>query len=390
MSTPAFETGVGNRPLVVAHVLRSLEIGAQAQLALDLARSQREEGDGVIVISLASPAAAPMAKDFRTAGIPVHVIPRRGTVDASLPMRLAVLLRRRRVDVVHTHDPIALPYGAVGGRMAGARVVHTERGDAGTTSWPTWFRVRASRLLHALVSVSEQGLRIASNWGTGGRTVLQCVTQAVDLDRFQPDPEIRGQVRRQLGVSDDAWVIGTVGHLTQPKGHAMLLRSVAPILGEDTSLLVVGAGPERAALRDLADRLDVSEHVRFPGARRDVPRMMAAMDAFALASRDGDLPLVVPEAMASGLPIVAPATGSIPHVIIDGELGRVVTPGDESALRSSLEHLRASREEARKMGRRARSAARTRFSLDRMHREYSQIYRSLLVSGHRSQPEQAY
>ena len=370
-----------DRRLVVAHVLSNLEIGAHAQLALDLARAQRDDGDGVIVISLSSPSPAPMAGDFRAAGIPVYIVPLRGRLDTSLPVRLALLLRRRRVDVIHTHDPLALPYGAVAGRMAGATVVHTERGDRGVTSWPAWFRVRASRLLHGLVSISEQGVRLANAWGVEGRTLLQCVAQAVDLDKFQPDDESRHQVRRQLGLDDNTWVIGTVGHLTKPKEHAMLLRAVAPLLDDDTSLLVVGAGSEQASLRRLADRLKIGNHVRFPGARRDVPRMMAAMDVFALSSRDGILPLVVSEAMAAGLPIVAPAMGSIPDVVVDGEMGHTVRPGDEQALRESLNGLRSARDESKRMGRRARRAARTRFSIHRMNREYTRIYRSLIDAG---------
>lgn len=382
-SRPSTSDTVAPEPgrLVVAHVLRSLEIGAYTQLALDLARSQRDDGDGVVVISLAGSGVAPMAKDFRAAGVPVHVVPRRSRLDTSLPVRLAMHLRKRRVDVVHTHDPVALSYGAVAGRLAGATVVHTDRGDVGVTSWPAWVRVRAARLLHGLVSVSDQGVRIANAWGMPGRTLLQCVAQAVDLERFRPDDQSRTQVRKQLGLDENAWVIGTVGHLTKPKDHASLLRAVAPMLGEDTNLLVIGAGPEIGSLRSLADGLQVREHVRFTGVRRDVPRMMAAMDTFALTSRDGNLPLVVPEAMASGLPVVGPELGSIPSVVIDGEVGHVVPLGDEQALRFRLDGLRQRREQARRMGARARRTARTRFSLDRMHREYARIYQSLLRDG---------
>lgn len=372
----------GSERLVIAHVLSSLDIGAHAQLASDLARAQRKSGDGVMVVCLESPRSSHMAADLRSLRIPMYLVPRRSTIDTSLPLRLARVLRRRRVNVVHTHDAVALPFGAVAGRLAGATVVHTERGDGGVTSWSAWVRIQASRFLDGLVSVSERGVQLANLWGMGGRTLLKCVAQAVDLETFRPDDGSREQVRRQLGLDDSTWVIGTVGHMTKPKDHALLLRAVAPLLGEGTSLLVVGSGPEQPALRSLAHQLEVSEHVRFPGARRDIPRMMAAMDTFALTSRDGDMPLVVPEAMATGLPVVVPDTGSIPRVVVDGETGWVVPPGDESALRDSLRNLRGSKDQARRMGLRARRVAQTRFSLERMNREYSSIYRSLVNASH--------
>ncbi len=364
--------------LVIAHVLSHLDIGAPAQLALDLARSQRADGDGVLVVSLASAPALRMAPDFRSAGIPVHILGRHARIDTTLPLRLALLLRKRRVDLVHTHDATALLVGVVAGRMAGTTVVHSERGDGGPASWSAWARVKATRLLDCVVSVSDRGARLAKLWGTGGHTLLRNVAQAVDLERFRPDTAIREQVRRQLGIQGDDWVIGTVGNLTKTKAHELLLRAVAPLLGKGTSLLVVGAGPEMASLRALADQLGVAEHVRWPGARRDVARMMAAMDTFALTSMDGDLPLVVPEAMAVGLPVVAPAMGSIPSVVVAGETGWVVPPGDMDALRTTLLEACQSEQQCRRMGARARRAAQTRFSLQRMHREYRRLYQSLV------------
>lgn len=372
----------GSERLVIAHILGSLDIGAHAQLAFDLARAQQRGGDGVMVVCLASSLSPKMAAELRSVRIPVYLVPRRSRIDTSLPLRLARVLRRRRVNVVHTHDAVALPFGAVAGRLAGATVVHTERGDGGVTSWSSWVRIQASRFLDGLVSVSERGVQLANLWGMGGRTLLKCVAQAVDLETFRPDMGSREQVRRQLGLDENTWVIGTVGHMTRPKDHALLLRAVAPLLGDGTSLVLVGSGPEQTALRSLAHQLEVGEHVRFPGARRDIARMMSAMDTFALASRDGDLPLVVSEAMATGLPVVAPDTGSIPRVVVDGETGWVVPPGDEAALRDSLNNLRGSKDQARRMGLRARRVAQTRFSLDRMNREYSRIYRSLINASH--------
>ena len=109
------------------------------------------------------------------------------------------------------------------------------------------------------------------------------------------------------------------------------------------------------------------------GRRMDVPRIMPAFDVFALSSKTEGLPLVVPEAMAAGLPIVTTAVGGLPDVIDEGRTGLLV-PVDEAALSSALASLANDRERARELGRRAREIALERYSHDRMVDAYLDLY----------------
>src|SRR4029077_5905061 len=111
------------------------------------------------------------------------------------------------------------------------------------------------------------------------------------------------------------------------------------LLGPRTRLLIVGDGAEMTAVRAEVAAHNVEAFVSLPGARDDVPRYLAAMDVFVLSSRMEGMPLVVLEAMAAGLPVVASAVGGLPKLIQDGQTGLLVPPQDAEALRRRIETL---------------------------------------------------
>jgi glycosyltransferase involved in cell wall biosynthesis len=363
-------------PLRIVHVLPSLAVGGQERVALDLARRQLEEGHRVRVIALDPRAGGPVADALGAAGIATLAVPKLGpTIDPSLPLRLA--WRLRGADIVHTHGPLALVYGATAGRLAGAAVVHTKHGaDPGPLRRAAIRRAAAS-LVDAYVAVSEATAALARAHRDVSDARLVVVPNGVDLRRFGPDPRARAAVRRELGVPEGAWLVGTVGRLVDVKDQALLVRA-ASRAGHD--LLLVGDGPERAALERLVAKLGAHSRVRFAGERADVPRLLAALDLFALTSRSEGLPLVLPEAMATGLPVVATRVGGVPQVVDDGETGFLVDPGDEPALVARLEDFAADPTRARAFGARARGVALARFSLGRMASAYEALYRSLVAS----------
>ncbi len=185
-------------------------------------------------------------------------------------------------------------------------------------------------------------------------------------------------MRAELGIGPGAWVVGTVGRIAPEKDQALLLRAAAPLLGPDARLVVAGDGPLLPSLAGLATSLGIAGFVHLLGARADVPAVLNALDAFVLCSTTEGLPLVVPEAMATGLPVVATRVGGIPTVIDEAQTGYLVPAADEEALRARLALLRGDAEAGRALGARARSAALARFSASRMRREYVELYQRVL------------
>lgn len=346
-------------------------MGGQERLALDLAAIQRQRGHQVAAISLAPPPDGPLAAEFERAGISVVRVAKRPGFDLTLPPRLLREFRRLRADFVHTHNPQPLIYSAAAARLAGAVAIHTKHGVNPGSRGQRLLRRGAARLVAAFVAVSETTAEQARQQEDCAPGRLRVIPNGIRLDKFAPDPALRVAARAELGLGE-AWVVGTVGRLDDYKNHAMLIRAMAPHLGPDVRLVIIGDGPMRESLAQQVASLPDPKTVVLTGQRMDVPRLLPAFDVFTLPSKTEGLPLVVPEAMAVGLPVVATAVGGLPNVLDDGITGLLV-PVEEQALATALLSLRDP-VRAQKMGQAARHAALERFGAERMVDRYLELY----------------
>ncbi|HEY3499064.1 MAG TPA: glycosyltransferase [Polyangiaceae bacterium] len=365
--------------LAIAHVLSSFGLGGQERMALDLARRQRERGHRVIAISIAAPPDGPIAESFHAADIPTETIPKGAGVDATLPVRLASSLSAQRVDVVHTHNPHALIYGAPAANLARAAAVHTKHGINPDNPRRLLLRRVASSLVDACVAVTPALERIARDGRECDPALLHVIPNGIDIERFKPDPEARRSVRAELGVPENAWLAGTVGRLAPEKDQTLFIRAMAPLLDERRQLVIVGDGPERVAVDASIAATWRGSLCHALGARNDVERLLAALDVFVLTSRTEGLPLVVLEAMATGLPVVSTSVGGIPDLVQEGVTGYLVPPGEEHALMRRLVWLATHPEEGIRVGKAAREAVFRRHSLDRMAQGYESLYERVVA-----------
>ena len=363
----------------VAHILSSFDMGGQERVALDLAASQVRAGYRVSALSLAPPPDGPLAAEFRAAGAGVDRVARpRPGVDPILVLRLSRWLGKHGVDLAHTHNRMALIYGAPAARLSGASVVHTKHGNNRKGGARLLAGKLAARFVDAFVAVSPETAAFARGRHEVDERRLSVIPNGIELGRFHPEPGARERVRAELGIDGDAWVVGTVGRIAVEKNQALLLRAAAPLLGPKTRLVVAGDGPLLPSLSELAAALGIARFVHLLGPRPDVPDLLNALDAFVLCSNTEGLPLVIPEAMATGLPVVSTNVGGIPTVIDEGQTGFLIAVGDEEALRDRMARLRADPETSRACGSRARSAAVNRFSAERMQRDYLELYQRVL------------
>jgi glycosyltransferase involved in cell wall biosynthesis len=360
--------------MVIVHVLSSFGQGGQEKLAADLARLQRVASHEVIAISIAPGPQGPIAAAFRAACVLPKTIAKGPRLDPSLPIRLAAFLRRRRVDVVHTHNPHALIYGAPAGRLAGATVIHSKHGMNPDKPRRQWLRRAAARLVDAYVAVTPTLAEQAIGQGDCDVSRLHVIPTGIDCVRFAPNRDRRREVRAQLGISDDAWVVGAVGRLAPEKDYALLVDAMAPLLCNARRLVLVGDGAERNALRARIDGIPGRAWVHMVGERRNVENLLAAFDAFALTSRTEGLPLVLLEAMATGLPVVSTAVGGIPDLVEDGVTGFLVPARERAPLTGRLASLCADEALSRRLGEAGRRKVHERHSIDRMAAEYTALY----------------
>jgi len=342
--------------LHITHVLSSFETGGQERVALELASAQRRRGNRVMAVSLAPLPHGPLAAEMRARGVEVRGLPKGAAFDASLIVRLAKLLVEEHVDVVHTHNPQPLAYGAMAGRLARVAVVHTKHGANPARGRRLWLRRLGGHLAHAYVAVSTATSEIARRNRECPPQRLRIIPNGVDLEAHHADAQARRELRAELRVPDDAWLFGTVGRVSKEKDHALLVRAAGPLLGPRVRLVIVGDGPQMAALRAEARRY--APWVVLTGMRHDVPRVLCAMDSFVLSSRSEGLPLALLEAMATRLPVIATDVGGVAEVLDSGRAGRLVPAGDERALRMHMRELVVDRAAARALGDRALARAR--------------------------------
>ncbi|MEZ4365388.1 MAG: glycosyltransferase [Kofleriaceae bacterium] len=353
----------------IVQVLSSFGVGGQERVALDLAVGLAARGHAVTAIALDGAAPGALAEQFADAGIATESLGRRDGLDPTLAPRLALRLRRLGADVVHSHNPLPLIYGAPAARVVGAAAIHTKHGRNPGGRGHLALRRQAARLVHAFVAVSEVTASQARSQRDCAPSKLHVITNGIRLERFAPDPRARAAIRGELGIPDDAWVVGTVGRLDEYKNQALLVRALGPSLTRRRRLVLVGDGEARPQVEAAIAALPEPGYVHLLGRRLDVDRLMPAFDVFALPSKSEGLPLVLPEAMACGLPVVATEVGGVPAVVDEGDTGLLV-PVDEAALADALGQLAADPARARAMGKRARAAALGRFSADAMVEAY--------------------
>lgn len=194
-----------------------------------------------------------------------------------------------------------------------------------------------------------------------------------------PEQE-RVQLRAQLGIRNGDSVLVTIGRLSREKGHADLLRALGQFraVGRNWKLVIVGFGPERAALGTLARALGVDQQVVFAGFSADVSHYYAIANVFVLPSHSEGSSNVLLEAMMAGVPIVATRAGGNPEIILHEDTGLLVPVGDHSALAAAIARLLQEPELAARLVKAACARASNEFSLDRYRRRLAGFYAEAL------------
>jgi len=283
----------------------------------------------------------------------------------------------------------ALLYAGRAARRERVRVVHTEQNNISARRPKSWARRLRTELLwryagryaDRFCGVARDVVAAAGAYGTIRRRKLTHIPNGIDTSTFAAAEVDRPAVRTAIGIASDAPVIGTVGRLAEVKQQGVLIRAFAQILPAfpTARLVLVGDGPLRAELEGLAASLGLGGVVLFAGYRPDPERFLAAIDVFVLPSGAEAMPLVIPEAWAAGLPVVATRVGGIPDMVEHGKTGLLVEPGDVDGLAVRVRQLLADRALARGLGRAGRELARARYDVNAMAGAYDRTYRELLT-----------
>ena len=357
----------GTRVMIVVH---GLETGGAEMMVLHLARELDRAGHPVRVVSLHGDD-TDVAGLMRRAGVDVVALNKAGGPDPRTVLRLRAQMRDFSPTVVHTHLPV-LEYVLPAARLYGRRVgiIHTVHNLARAETRHRVLRaVNRRAFSHGVVPVAlneEVRSSICREYALPPSAV-PVVGNGIDLDAF------RGPQRR--GLRGAGARLLCVARLAPAKNHALLLQTVALLResGRDVSLTLVGDGPLRGRLEELARELGISEHVRFAGRRTDTPAFYRDCDLFVLLSDYEGMPMSIIEAMASGLPVVATRAGGVAELVDDGVNGALV----EADAAAAAEAIAAICDDPALYARLSDGAVRTssHYSAEAMMEKYVDLYR---------------
>jgi glycosyltransferase involved in cell wall biosynthesis len=313
---------------------------------------------------------------LRRENVPVAALQRRRGFRPDLGRRIARFAARHRIDVLHCHHYSPFVYASIARLWSPRlRIVFTEHGRLSDAP-PSPKRRAVNRLLtyapRNVVAVSGDLKQHLVAEGFREQTV-NVIYNGIDVGPL-PGADARTRMRQQLAVADDAIVVGTIARLDPVKDLGVLITAVSrcqarvPIM-----LMVVGDGSERTPLETLTRQLGAESYVRFLGHREDARDVLAACDLYANSSISEGVSLTILEAMAAGLAVVATGVGGTPEVV-DTSCGRLVPSRDADSLSAALAELAAHRVLRGALGQAGRGRVETRFTLDRMVREYRDAY----------------
>jgi glycosyltransferase involved in cell wall biosynthesis len=357
----------------------SMGMGGADQQILILARAMRARGHEVRIVTLAP--LGPMGLEARADGIPIESLElRRSAGDLPRIIRLARMIRSWQPDLLHSHLVHAnllattlRPFTRVPALIS---TIHSIN-DGGP------LRMAAYRLTSGLVDrftiISQLAADRYVAIGAVPARRMQVIPNAVDTDRFRRLPGARTQLRKELGL-DHQFVWLAVGRFEEAKDYPTMIAGFARLADShpDSLLLLVGKGSLRENVEMLLREHGVEQRVRFLGVRRDVPELMSASDGYLLSSAWEGMPVVLLEAAAAELPVVATRVGGVAEVVDDGTTGLLVPPGDPGALAGAMEAIERLDPAARvAMGARGRALVEQRYGTGHIMEMWERLYGEL-------------
>jgi glycosyltransferase involved in cell wall biosynthesis len=365
-----------SRPLRVLFVQTDMRVGGAEMVTANIIRrlDRRQFAPELCCLKQRGALGEELANE-----IPVHHGLLRNKWDLRVWPRMTALLRRRKIDAVVTVGAgDKMFWGRLAARRVGVPVIVSA---LHSTGWPDGVG-RLNRMLtpitDAFIAVAaSHGRFLVERSGFPARKVA-VIPNGVDTQRFAPSSDV-ADVRRALGVDPSAPVVGIVAALRPEKNHELFLEMARRVVNElpDTRFVVIGDGPCRERLEERARELGLASHVLFLGMRDDVPRLLAAIDVFALTSRMEANPISILEAMSAGRPVVATNVGSIHEVVVEGETGFLATPGDAGQLADRVLRLAGDPQRRVAMGAAARRSVVDQWSIQAMVEGYERLIETI-------------
>lgn len=374
-----------SRPLI-AHVLFRLDYGGMENGIVNVVNGLPENEFRHAIIALTE--ATRFRERIKRRDVAVHALHKRAGKDFGAYWRLYKLLRQLQPTVVHTRNIGTLDCAFIAW-LAGVPVrIHGEHGwdvhdPDGTNRKYIWLRRALNRFVSHFITVS-QDLRnyLVQRVGIAPDKITH-ICNGVDTERFAPRQTLAAAELPPERFPAGCVVVGSTTRFNEIKDPLNLVRAFIALRQQlrgqpvDARLLMVGDGPLREPalqlLRDAGEELAAW----LPGSRDDIPALLRVMDIYVLGSLREGISNTLLESMATGIPLVATATGGNVELVAPGVMGALVPVADAPALTAALLPYVLDAGMRRQQGLAARERAEREYSLARMLNDYRTVYGSL-------------
>jgi glycosyltransferase involved in cell wall biosynthesis len=308
--------------------------------------------------------------------------------DISALSQLYQYIKKGRYDIVHTHSSKAGLLGRLAARMAGVKhIIHTPHGHIfygyygrGLSFMFIILERWAARYTEKIITLTNAGKEEHIQYKIAPAHKFITIHSGLELGSLQPS-DTKNDVAKEFNIDKSDKLIGTVARLVPIKGHEFLLKAAPLVLQHypNTTFLLIGDGPLRKKLENLAQQLNFFDKIVFSGMREDIPRLLNAIDIFVLPSLNEGMGRVLIEAMALAKPIVATRVGGVPDVIEDGSSGLLVPSADPDALANAICTIMKNPSLAARLASHAVTRSQ-KFSHTEMIRQLENLYKSVMSS----------
>lgn len=369
------QTTNSEKQLRVLFLVTSMPVGGAETLLMNLVRrlDRQKFSPEICCLKDSGPLGELLAQE-----IPVHHNLISHKFDLFVLVRLWKLMRTRRIDAVVTVGAgDKMFWGRLAAKLAGVPVIASA---LHSTGWPD----SIGRLNRLLTPITDAFIGVADAHGKHlvehehfPAARVHVIYNGIDTERFCPGDKLA--IRKSLGLPADSRVVAILAALRPEKNHPLFLRGAKEILRREpkAELLVIGDGPLRGELEQLAIDLGIESHVHFLGSRSDVEHVLQAVDILALTSHNEASPVSILEGFGCGVPCVSANVGSVGETVIHNVTGKLFPAGDQQAYVDAVMELLDDELQRERLGMAGRESTIAERSLVAMVRGYEQLLQKL-------------
>lgn len=355
------------------------KIGGAERVVLRLAKGIDKNRFTVSICCLAE--RGPIFDEAEEAGIKIYTLGIRNRWDLFKILRLIKILKKLNIHILHAHLFHANILSRIIGRISNTPIIISTEHIMGVEGS---LRLLINRLTSTFVNryiVVSEAVGSFLNKNVKIRSAkISTVLNGIEYNNFEVSLIEQEKFKKKFGITDSHEVIGTIARLHRQKGHIYLLHAIKSVAERfpGVKFLVVGDGPLKYKLEDLARKLDVGNNIVFTGNQKDIITILSLIDIFVLPSLWEGLPITILEAMAMKKPVVVTNVSGNPEVVVDNITGILVPPKEPVLLAEAIVRLLRDKDLRFKLGEAGYQRGKDKFSAEQMIANTTMIYDELL------------